>query len=564
MDAREVASLKRGAEDALTRGDAEEAGALARRALEIAPSDPTLESLSARARAEACVARSDRYLDRRGELLEEAKKLGEEASAAQAKLEDWDPPSKKFPAWAMEERAIVARAKAEDLLSRAWQELTLAIGFSRDHAGALHRLSGLWMERYEEASARRDEAAMRDARGWVEQYDREGRFRDRFGRKATLAIATEPAGAEAYAFRYEEREHRLVPCPYDCASGEALAPPEASIEPEKADLRATAYPLAFSAANRLGTTPGRFSLAPGSYLIVLRAPGRVDCRYPVLLDIDAPCEAQVRLRTAAEFPKVPPGAWTEEPTEYWRFVPSGAFIAGHDPGADNPYDAPIKPIGDFFLARYETTMGEWTTFMEDPELAKVGALAKFSEDKDLVEKFPLYRTGTMLGLSGVKFHRETPVMMVGWPLAEAYAKWAAARTESSARGLVVGLPTEAQWEKAARGVDGRFFPWGNRFDWAFCGGARSLVATGGSSGAALAALPVGKFALDESPYGVRDLAGSRQEWCGVRNASGSSHPLRGGAYHHSGSTIFRAASRYSSKKDSEAFHIGFRLAAWDQ
>ena len=94
-----------------------------------------------------------------------------------------------------------------------------------------------------------------------------------------------------------------------------------------------------------------------------------------------------------------------------------------------------------------------------------------------------------------------PVCMVSWHGAQAYAAWVSARS-----GLPWRLPGELAWEKAARGVDGRFFPWGDIIDpsWA-CGRAshpdRILPRT------------VGAFPVDESPYGVRDLAGNMCDWC---------------------------------------------------
>jgi serine/threonine-protein kinase len=95
---------------------------------------------------------------------------------------------------------------------------------------------------------------------------------------------------------------------------------------------------------------------------------------------------------------------------------------------------------------------------------------------------------------------ELPVESVSWFDAVAYCRWRSARD-----GRVYRLPTELEWEKAARGVDGRQFPWGDEFDPSFCKMNQSRPYV-------MQPEPVGAFPTDTSPYGARDLAGGIRCW----------------------------------------------------
>jgi len=89
-----------------------------------------------------------------------------------------------------------------------------------------------------------------------------------------------------------------------------------------------------------------------------------------------------------------------------------------------------------------------------------------------------------------------PIENIYWDDAAAYAQWAGA-----------SLPTEAQWEKAARGTDGRIYPWGNEWD------ANKTRCSNVESGDVKNPSPIGSFVADVSPYGCVDMAGNAFEWC---------------------------------------------------
>ncbi|MGO8671408.1 MAG: formylglycine-generating enzyme family protein [Capsulimonadaceae bacterium] len=218
------------------------------------------------------------------------------------------------------------------------------------------------------------------------------------------------------------------------------------------------------------------------------------------------------------------------------YVPAGPFQMGDADQKDNPVHT--VTLSGYYIYKNDVTVAMYQKFclstgrtMPDPP--------RWGWDND-----------------------NSPIVNVSWDDAKAYCDWAG-----------VHLPTEAQWEKAARGTDGRKYPWGNNWDPASCRHSSNSI---GDSGGPVA---VGSYPSGASPYGVLDMAGNVYNWCsdwynsdywktdhkadpqGPDSSPNGGRVLRGGAWTANVSDVYRTSYRDRYSPDEYNDGIGLRGAS---
>ena len=219
----------------------------------------------------------------------------------------------------------------------------------------------------------------------------------------------------------------------------------------------------------------------------------------------------------------------------------GALDLDHRPGTglrpDGVPDIAWVRIGDFEIGRYLVTNRQWQAFIDDTGYRNDRWWVRLA--KRMEPQAPQWSEPTA--------PRET----VSWYEAMAYCRWLSAKL-----GMTVTLPTERQWERAARGVKGRQYAWGDEWTSDLTNADYRFQRT----------TPVGLYPDGATPEGIHDLTGNVWEWClneyedtqNIDPTSTAQRVLRGGSWHTSTERC-RAAYRYSFGPDPRHNDLGLRL-----
>lgn len=479
-------------------------------------------------------------------MREDASRKRAQAREILDRLRPFDRTQEKAAGWQLEDEA----AEIEQQMLREelnWtQKLRSALNEAPDLQEAHAALAEHYAQSLREAEADHDNhaaisyAALLEEHAGRLRHDGQARYEALLKGEGRLTLVTDPVHVQ------------VVIKPYESSSRSLVANDKKAI---------------------FANTPiHNLCLPYGSYLLRLSAPGCREIAYPVAIG------------RGEHWDGVRPGGTTPHQIRLPRegdlgpedvYVPAGWFIAGGDPRAGESLSRRRVWVDDFVIRRYPVTNAEYLDFLN--HLAQQGLAeqamrhcprqspgAGWNGEAQLAYSFDEH-TG-LYSLKAPEIEHALPVVCVDWYSANAYAGYQARRT-----GLEWRLPSELEWEKAARGVDGRFMPWGDQLEptWACVSGShpdRKHV------------MPADSYPTDVSPYGVRGMAGNVRDWCierwnldGPRVENGVLHIeahledeethrlLRGGAWISAGD-LMRLCVRYAEPPTRTHGVLGFRLA----
>ncbi len=480
--------------------------------------------------------------------------------------------------WRFESRAEELTEEAADAWSRASLEFGLALEADPDRREAHDGRCELILQRFLDAERRRDRQEIKAQRHALAQADRFGTYQRRLDAPGRLTLRVSAYSCDCLRpatvkdFQVEFDDSALVawedgrPVPGQPPTPEGRPVPATRILPpgtrwghapdcpreelKGVEVRIRRYEevkrrLVPGEGKILGVSPmSGVELAPGSWRCEVIPPAGSGL---------APAIVPVNMERG--------GTWTQDVVLYpanripagFVLVPGGPFIFGGTWAGGNPHRSAVTR--DFFAARFHVTLREYIEFLNDlvsagrpDEAARrqlrgtEGAYLDFAEGRYRVS------SGKFLNTE-LDWDPEWPAIGMTWHDALAYAAWKSRRD-----GRVYRLLHEEEFEKASRGVDGRTFSFGNRYE-------PSFSHSGISNLSPLGPRPVGTFPIDESPYGVRDTNGGAMAWgfnAGYDQFR-TSRSIRGG-YWAAGWARCASAVHGGALPGNFRDHLGLRLA----
>ncbi len=239
-----------------------------------------------------------------------------------------------------------------------------------------------------------------------------------------------------------------------------------------------------------------------------------------------------------------PAKITVPPDLVMRLVQASDFTVGSNNGGNDEKPTHVVYLDDYYIDEYEITNARYKACL-------VAGVCKLPKE-NMSSTHPNYFGNSMFG--------NFPVIYVDWNMAKTYCEWRGAR-----------LPTEAEWEKAARGTDGRTYPWGEELNCNLANYGKGDNTCKGDTTA------VGSYKDGQSPYDVYDMAGNVSEWVAdwyqfdyyatlVDNFanplgpdSGIVRVVRGGSWSINDNDI-RSSNRNGYSPLTSTDYIGFRCA----
>lgn len=306
------------------------------------------------------------------------------------------------------------------------------------------------------------------------------------------------------------------------------------------------------------------TLKSGSYCALISHPGKLPVRYPFCIERDK--------RWPDDFVRGPEDrlkAWVRRCRTIQLYdkgkIEDGLIVIAAGPFQRGPSKAWRTIPYDFFISETEVTITDWESYQERLSVSSVK------------------RVGSLNGRVRYNVLKTLwPAIELSWFDAQRYCVFESSRRSTLTLGAV-RMPSDLEWEKAARGVDGRLFPWGQHFDWSFTNGGYSHA-----GGPELENIKSNE--ADCSPYGVYDMAGNVREWTGFHHEAGfvesvdavtgqvctrnfemkglsvsyfgndsTQRSVRGGSWSMNRQDLFHNASRNTERSQQLSADIGFRI-----
>ncbi len=404
--------------------------------------------------------------------------------------------------------------KRKDLMVKesfrdAEKALREVISLYKRHLDARRDLAYLYSVQLEEAESLKDEVEVAHYRYLLREFDEEERYSRLLSDSGSIQVRTEPHRISVTASRGVEID-RIV---------------------------------RFIRESQWGVSPLNIKdVHIGPWRIKLTKNGYADAIFPIWVQRSETVEISAKLYLE------------EEIGEGFTFVPNGVFTMGGDPTCTSARRLHSKLVKDFAISKSLVTCSEYLEFLNDLCIHHVDK-ALLSVPRDYVSGNHLwYRDESGFfklpsPTDQMPWSKRWPVFGISFNDAALYCVWRSEQT-----GQTLRLPTEEEWEKSARGLDGRLYPWGDDFDPSFC-----MVAEGRSG--YLHPCNIMQYSKDISPYGVCDMSGLVHEFCNSSFIKGQSAlcVLKGGSFLSQGNTFSRASHRMSASRDIPNLTAGFRV-----
>ncbi len=445
------------------------------------------------------------YLERGQTLFAEAKRKATEAATLRQQSYAAFDAMAKDQGEAIWAKALEAGTDAKDLLRKAEHALEAGFALDSSRGDVRNALGDVLLETAQLAEATYQKQQLADALDRLQLYDEDGTRVGRLTAPAILDINIEPAGTEVEIGRYvldKKQKFSII------------------------DSR------------KIGNTPlSTLELPPASYLLTLRANGHEPVRYPLLVAHGERVQLSFRLPKAGT---IPPG---------YVYIPPGPFLFGSSSDemlrAGQLTTVPLHTMrtDGYLIGKYEVTLGDWVEYLDSLTPAERSQLAMLTNETNPIYLKEISTKTWRLKIqhasettesddNGILIYKNRktrlshpwinlPIVGINAIEAEGYIKW----LHKSGKVLSARMCSEVEWERAARGADGREFPHGNRLD----PSDANFDETYGQDAKAAGPDRVGTYPQSESPFLLSDMAGNAYEWVHSSLKPGS-YLLRSGGY----------------------------------